>query len=198
VSGSGPTSLGTDAPPPLRRAVFVDRDGTLNPDFHYLSDPARYEFLPGVIDGLRWFRAHGYLLFCVTNQSGIGRGYFTVETLNAIHARIDERLHQAGVGLDGYYYCPHRPEEGCECRKPGTLLFRRAAEEHGIDLRASAIIGDRSLDMEVGRTLGMTSVLVPERGLETQTEAELRAQGVQPMYRAGTFRGAAILLLGNG
>jgi histidinol-phosphate phosphatase family protein len=184
-------------PEPIRPAVFVDRDGTLNPDFHCLSDPDRYEFLPGVIQGLRLLREHGYRVICVTNQSGIGRGFFTEATLRAIHERINLRLRQGGAGIDAFYYCPHRPEDGCACRKPGTELFVRAERDHRLDLQNSAIIGDRALEMEVGTTLGLRSVFVPERGLERMMEEELRERGSRPDFRAGTFLGAALLLLGS-
>ena len=128
--------------PARRRAVFTDRDGTLNPDFHYLSEPDRYEFLPGVVEGIRLLREHGFLVICVTNQSGVGRGYFTRERLEEIHARIRDRLKPHGTEIDAFYYCPHRPEDGCRCRKPSTELFERAVAEWGIDLgvrRSSAI-----------------------------------------------------------
>jgi histidinol-phosphate phosphatase family protein len=184
--------------PERHRVVFTDRDGTLNPDFHYLSDADRYEFLPGVIEGLRLLRAHGYRLVCVTNQSGVGRGFFTTERLETIHRRIGERLTAAGAHLDAFYYCPHRPDEGCPCRKPGTELFERAARELSLDLSGSAIIGDRALDMLVGARLGLTSVLVPERGLESETESELVRMGAFPDLRAGSFHGAAQALLALG
>lgn len=180
------------------RAVFTDRDGTLNPDFHYLSDPERYEFLPGVVRGITLLRAHGYRVYCVTNQSGIGRGYFTEDRLAEIHRRVNERLEVMGTRIDGFYHCPHRPEDGCACRKPGTELFERAAREHDLRFAGSAIIGDRSLDIEVGARLRMTSVLVPERGLERQVDAELRDSGVTPDLRAGSFFTAALALLSFG
>ncbi len=189
---------GRTSPPVRYRAVFADRDGTLNPDFHYLSDPERYEFLPGVIEGIRLLRRHGFRVICVTNQSGVGRGFFSEARLREIHARIDERLAKAGAPLDAFYYCPHRPEEGCACRKPGTQLFERARAEHSLDLAGSAIIGDRSMDMEVGSRLGLLSVLVPERGVEAEIERELGAHGVHPDLRAGSFLGAVHLLLGRG
>ncbi|MHB8352131.1 MAG: D-glycero-alpha-D-manno-heptose-1,7-bisphosphate 7-phosphatase [Thermoplasmata archaeon] len=187
-----------DRSPPFRRAVFTDRDGTLNPDVHYLSDPERIEFLPGVIRGIALLREHGYLVLCVTNQSGIGRGYFTAERLEEIHRRIARRLEAEGAPLDGFYYCPHHPEDRCACRKPGVALFLQAAREHRLDLATSAIIGDRVLDMEVGRTLGMVSAFVPERGLEASAREELRARGSFPELTAGTFLGAALQILSLG
>jgi len=179
----------------LHRAVFTDRDGTLNPDFHYLSEPDRYEFLPGVVRGIQLLHDHGFRVICVTNQSGVGRGFFSADRLEAIHRRINERLAREGTGIDAFYYCPHRPEEGCACRKPGTELFVRAAEEHRLDLRSSAIIGDRALDVQVGERLGMLSALVPERGLERMTEEELRRVGSYPDLRAGSFLGAVLQIL---
>lgn len=191
-AAASPPSLGR------RRALFTDRDGTLNPDFHYLSDPDRYDFLPGVRAGLSLLHEHGYLVVCVTNQSGVGRGLFTEARLAEIHERIQQRLGETGERIDAFYHCPHRPEEGCACRKPGRALFDRAARDLGIDLRLSAIIGDRSLDIEVGRTLGMRTLLVPERGLERAVEEELRARGVRPDLYAGSFFGAALQLLSLG
>ncbi len=181
-----------------RRAVFTDRDGTLNPDFHYLSDPERYEFLPGVTEGIRRLREHGFLVICVTNQSGVGRGFFTAERLEEIHRRIEQRLERAGTRLDAFYYCPHLPEDRCACRKPGTELFERASREFHIDLKSSAILGDRFLDILVGARLGMTSVLIPERGMEREIETELKANRAVPDLRAGTFLGAVDQLLAFG
>lgn len=186
------------APPGRRRAVFTDRDGTLNPDFHYLSDPDRYEFLPGVTDGIRLLHEHGFLVICVTNQSGVGRGFFTAERLEEIHRRIGQRLEAQGTHIDAFYYCPHRPEEQCACRKPGIELFERAAKEHGVDLKGSAIIGDRYLDILVGARLGLMSALVPERGMEAETNAELVTHAAHPAIRAGTFLGAVQQILGFG
>jgi histidinol-phosphate phosphatase family protein len=181
-----------------RRAVFTDRDGTLNPDFHYLDDPERYDFLPGVTRGIQLLHEHGFVVLCVTNQSGVGRGLFTKERLEEIHRRINERLEQHGTRIDGFYYCPHRPEEGCECRKPGTLLFQRAAGEHRLDLRSSAVIGDRALDIEVGAKLGMLSAFVPERGMERIAREELRSQGAHPDIEADSFLGAVLGILSQG
>jgi histidinol-phosphate phosphatase family protein len=197
LDGRSGSPSGPSADTSSRPAVFVDRDGTLNPDFHYLSDPDRYEFLPGVMQGLRLLREHGYRVICVTNQSGIGRGFFTEETLRTIHDRINGRLTRSGAAIDAFYYCPHRPEEGCACRKPGTELFLRAARDHHLDLSNSAIIGDRALDMEVGASLRLASVFVPERGLERMMEAELEERKARPDFRAGTFLGAALQLLGS-
>ncbi|MGI0151754.1 MAG: HAD hydrolase-like protein, partial [Thermoplasmata archaeon] len=107
-------------------------------------------------------------------------------------------LRARGTRIDAFYYCPHRPEDDCRCRKPGVELFVRAAEEHRLDLRTSAIIGDRALDVEVGRSLGMVSAFVPERGLEGAARAELKARGTFPDLTAGSFEGAAMQILALG
>ncbi|HEV2316796.1 MAG TPA: HAD family hydrolase [Thermoplasmata archaeon] len=181
-----------------RRVVFTDRDGTLNPDFHYLREPERFEFLPGVVRALQLLHEHGHRVVCVTNQSGVGRGFFSEPQLLAIHRTINERLERSATRVDAFYYCPHLPTDGCRCRKPGTELFERAARDLDIDLRSSAIIGDRVMDIEVGSALGMLSVLVPERGLEERTNAELRERGIEPDLRAESFGAAALQILSLG
>ncbi|MCI4355905.1 MAG: HAD family hydrolase [Thermoplasmata archaeon] len=181
-----------------RRAVFVDRDGTLNPDLHYLSDAARVEVFRGVGEGLRLLRAHGFLIVCVTNQSGIERGFYTAADVDAIHARINVLLAPLGAGVDRFYYCPHAPGTNCRCRKPGVELFERAKSELGIDLRASAIIGDRSLDVEAGETLGLLTVLVPPPGHEADVLREASSGGPRPDVVASSFRAAALHILHRG
>jgi D-glycero-D-manno-heptose 1,7-bisphosphate phosphatase len=182
----------------LARAVFVDRDGTLNPDLHYLADPERVELFAGVSDGIRWFHSHEFRVVCVTNQSGIERGLYTDADVAGVHRRINERLAQAGTTIDAFYYCPHAPERGCACRKPGTLLFERARDELRLDLAASAIIGDRLLDVEVGHRLGMLTALVPERGREVDPVDEIDRSGTVPEIWAESFTGAAARVLARG
>lgn len=151
-----------------RRAAFLDRDGTILRDRHYLRDPADVELLPGVGPALRRLADAGYLLILVTNQSGIARGLLTARDYEAVDARMDQLLAREGVTIDAAYHCPHHPDHPyedvtrCECRKPGTGLHRRAAVEHGIDLMASAYIGDRWRDVAPARTLGSPlGILVP-------------------------------------
>lgn len=143
-----------------RRAVFLDRDGTLIVERHFLADPGGVELIPGAIDALRRLRQHGWTLVLVTNQSGIGRGLYTAAEFEAVQARIDELLAAAGIRLDAVYWCPHAPEQSCECRKPGLALFRRAAEDLGLDLAASAYVGDRLRDVEPAAALGGRAILV--------------------------------------
>src|SRR5208282_3054929 len=131
-----------------RRALFVDRDGTLNPDLHYLREAERVELYRGVGEALSLAHDHGYTIVCVTNQSGIERGFYTAEDVERIHARVNELLRPSRARIDAFYYCPPAPEADCDCRKPRTALFQRAARDFGLDFATSAILGDRSLDIE--------------------------------------------------
>lgn len=168
------------------------------PDLHYLGKPEAAELALGVGDGLRLFRKHDYLVICVTNQSGVGRGLFTEETVHQIHRRLNEKLHAYGASIDAFYYCPHTPEQECECRKPGTALFQRAAEDWAIDFPTSAIIGDRSADVEAGTRLGLFTVLIPEVAHELLVNRELIDRGVRPDVRVSTFGAAASAVLHRG
>lgn len=136
-----------------RRALFIDRDGTLIVDVGYPRDPAQVEPLPGALDALRALQAH-HALVIVSNQSGIGRGLITPAEARAVHARVVERFGQAGVVFAGAYYCPHDPGAGCACRKPAPGLLLDAARELGLDLAASVMIGDKPSDVAAGRAAG--------------------------------------------
>jgi len=146
-----------------RAAVFLDRDGTLIRDWHHVGRPEQVELLPGVGDAVRRLNEAGWPVIVVTNQSGIARGIFTQADYERVRARTEELLGEHGARLDGTYMCPHHPEftGPCECRKPGTLLYRQAAEAHGIDLRGSWYIGDKLRDVLPARELGGRGVLVP-------------------------------------
>jgi D-glycero-D-manno-heptose 1,7-bisphosphate phosphatase len=181
-----------------RRAVFVDRDGTLNPDLHYLADPERLEVFRGVAQGIRLLRAHGYLVVCVTNQSGIERGFYNHTDVRAIHERLNTILAGAGAEVDRFYYCPHAPESGCPCRKPGVQLFEQARAELGVDFPPSAIVGDRSLDVEAGEKLGLLTVLVPAPGHAAEAASEIAQRGARPDLVAPSFRAAALQILARG
>ena len=168
------------------------------PDLHYLGDPERVEVFRGVSEALRLARAHGYRVVCVTNQSGIGRGLYTEEDVDRVHRRLSERLAAEGARVDAFYFCPPVPEAHCPCRKPGTALFVRANEELGIDAASSAIAGDRWLDMEAGRRMGLLTAFVPAVGHEAETEHELAEHRFVPDIRATTLRGAAHRILARG
>ncbi len=146
---------------PLPSAVFLDRDGTLIEDAHYLSKPEQVKLLPGAADAIARINAVMIPAIVVTNQSGISRGMLTVGDHELVTTRLDGLLSEQGARIDASYYCPHHPDEGCECRKPGLLLFHQAAEDHGIDLSRALYVGDRMRDVEPGLALGGQGVLVP-------------------------------------
>ncbi len=143
-----------------RRFVVLDRDGTLIVERNYLAKADQVELLPGAADGLRRLAAMGLGLVVVTNQSGIGRGYFDWHALDLIHGRFRDLLKAEDVELDGIYCCPHTPEAACECRKPRPGLVHIAARELGFDPGASFVIGDKPCDVELGHQVGATSFLV--------------------------------------
>lgn len=148
-----------------RRAIFLDRDGTLIENLDYLSDPAGVRVLPGVPDALVRLREAGYLLVIATNQSGIGRGFLSREEYEAVNRAT---LAALGVGFDGIYVCPHAPEENCSCRKPAPGLLLRAAAELDVELSGSYMIGDRESDVGAGLNAGCRAILLsstpPESG----------------------------------
>lgn len=146
-----------------RAAVFLDRDGTLIRDVNYLSRPEQVELLPGVAAAVRRVNEAGLAAIVVTNQSGIARSYFTESEYDKVRQRMESLLRDEGAHIDATYHCPHYPEVSgpCECRKPGTLLYRRAAKDHGIDARASWFIGDRMRDVSPAGELGGIGIMVP-------------------------------------
>lgn len=133
------------------KAIFIDRDGTINVDVHYLDDPAKFEMYSGVCEGVRKLKDNGFKIIVVTNQSGIARGYFTEKQLSNIHERMKNEFRKFGIVLDGIYYCPHHPDDNCNCRKPNTGLFEKAINEHNIDVKKSYTIGDKTLDIDAGK-----------------------------------------------
>ena len=144
-----------------KKAVFLDRDGVIIRQWDgYLDDPARVELLPGAAEAIRKLREEGFAVIVVTNQAGVGYGHLTEETLEAIHTRLKEELSRKGASLDAIYYCPHTPEEGCSCRKPAPGMLLRAAEELGLDLSRSYLVGDMTTDIEAGKRVGCFTVLV--------------------------------------
>ncbi len=174
----------------MRRCAFLDRDGTVMADRGYLSDPGGVELLPGTVEGLRLLRQSGFLLVIVSNQSGVGRGFFTREDLEAVNGRLRRLLEEEGIELDGIYCCVHREEDGCACRKPGTALAEEAARELGIDLERSVVIGDKTSDLALGKRLGCPAILVG-----TGMAGKDGAFEVEPDFRAADLQEAARLVL---
>jgi D-glycero-D-manno-heptose 1,7-bisphosphate phosphatase len=157
------------------RFAILDRDGTIIAERHYLSDPEQVELLPGASLGLRQLAQMGLGLVVVTNQSGIGRGFFDRDRLEQIHQRMQDLLAAEGVDLDGIYFCPHIPADACQCRKPRAGLVERAARDLGFDPKESFAIGDKPCDIELGQRVGATTFLV-RTGYGAQVAAGNEAQ----------------------
>ena len=174
-----------------QRAVFLDRDGTIMEDTNYVGDVERVVLIPGAAGALKRLQEAGYKLFVVTNQSGVGRGYFTREAVEAIHAHLDDHFGKAGVRFDRYYVCPHHPEDKCDCRKPKPRFLLEAAREYGLDLARSFMVGDRPSDIQAGVTAGTKAILVlTGAGRET-----LAKQEVNPDFVAEDIGAAATWIL---
>ena len=150
-----------------RRAVFLDRDGTVNEEVHFLSQPDQIELLPTVASTISKLNQSGIAIVVVTNQSGVARGYIPEKQLDVIHTRLSHLLAEQNALIDGIYYCPHHPTEGigqyhvdCDCRKPMPGMLLRAARELNLDLTRSLMIGDRISDLEAGANAGCQTALV--------------------------------------
>lgn len=154
-----------------RRFVVLDRDGTIIEESMYLSDPKQVKLLPGAGRALRDLSQMGFGLVVITNQSGVGRGLFDEETLRRIHERLHEYLKLEGVRLDGVYFCPHRPDDDCSCRKPKLGLITKAGKELGFSPRDSIVIGDKVCDIDMGHSAGAVTILV-RTGYGAGVEAE--------------------------
>lgn len=180
-----------------RRAVFLDRDGTLVHARHYPTRPEELIICNGVVAPLRTLQRQGFMLVLVTNQSGVARGYLTEADLLRMHRDLVQRLRRDGIHLDAVYYCPHHPDGSvpeyagtCDCRKPAPGMLRHAAAEHRIDLSRSWLVGDILDDVEAGRQAGCRTVLV-DLGTETLPAPPSR----QPDFVAGSTAGALQMVL---
>jgi len=143
-----------------RRFVVLDRDGTIIEEREYLSQPEQVSLIPGAGAALRALRQMGFGLVVITNQSGIGRGFFDQAQLERIHQRLEQLLEGEGVRLDGFYVCPHVPDDDCDCRKPRLGLMEKAAKDLGFNPQNSIVIGDKACDIDMGRMAGALTFLV--------------------------------------
>mgnify|MGYP002627479909 CR=1 FL=1 len=150
----------------MNKAIFLDRDGTLNPDPGYISDPKDYELYEGVCKALSKLQKAGYLLILITNQSGISRGLISEEQLAAVHDKMKKLLKAGGVSLDAIYYCPHHPDHPyngiaeCNCRKPKPGLILQAIKDLQIDNFHSFMVGDRTSDIKIGLAAKVSPVCI--------------------------------------
>jgi D-glycero-D-manno-heptose 1,7-bisphosphate phosphatase len=150
-----------------RRAIFMDRDGTLSHEVGYVNHISRFRLYPWTVEAVKLANRAGYLAVVATNQAGVARGYFPESLVREVHACLEETLREGGARLDGIYYCPHHPSVGeppyrldCDCRKPRPGLLRRAESDLGIDLARSWVVGDRLGDMQLAWSVGARGALV--------------------------------------
>lgn len=175
----------------MRGVIALDRDGTLIEERPYLSDPSQVRLLPNAAAGLRALRAAGLRLALVTNQSGVGRGFFGLDAVSRVNDRVLALLAQEGAAIDGVLICPHTPEARCACRKPGTQMLEMAAWTLATDAAQTFVIGDKLCDVEMGRRGGATSLLV-RTGWGRETE---RRPDARPHYVADDLLDAAQVIL---
>lgn len=180
----------------LSAAAFIDRDGVINRDHGYVSDWEAFEVLPGVVDGLRELQALGFRLIVVTNQSGIGRGFYDEQAFHRLSQKMCDWLGQQGVAITGVYFCPHHPVEArgayctiCDCRKPAPGMLLQAASEHGLAIERSIIIGDKRSDVEAGQRAGVARCYHVTAG--EAASGALQAASLQAVAQAEQARVAA-------
>lgn len=180
--------------PLLNKAVFLDRDNTINRDVPYCRSPEEFELLPHVPEAIYLLNEAGFKVVVITNQSGIGRGYFTREDLRRVHVKMcNELWKQGGASVDGIYFCPHHPDIGCRCRKPGTLMLERAAHTLGLDVLDSFVVGDSLSDIQMGQAAGCLTALVGSRDISQDLKPH-----PGPDYVADNLYAAVRWILGSG
>lgn len=147
------------------KTVFLDRDGVINKgDKNYVVDWVKCEFIPGSIEAIRLLTENDYRVIIITNQSGIDKGFFTHKELTKLHDEMKEIIEYYGGRIDDIYYCPHRPDAGCDCRKPMPGMILRATEKYNIDLAETCMVGDWVWDMECGKAAGCGKLILVKTG----------------------------------
>ncbi|MHA1725687.1 MAG: D-glycero-alpha-D-manno-heptose-1,7-bisphosphate 7-phosphatase [Promethearchaeota archaeon] len=176
-----------------QKAIFLDRDGTLNEDKGYVHKIEDFKLLPGVIEGLKLLKNH-FIFFIVTNQSGIGRGYYTYEDFLRFNEHLVQVLKSHDIEIKKTYVCPHIPEDNCECRKPKINSLLEARKQHGIDLTHSWVIGDHPTDVLLGINAGCKTVYLLS-GHGNRHLSDLEQQSITPTLIANNFLEAATLIM---
>ena len=150
-------------PSKMAPAIFLDRDGTINREIGYLSEPEKFDLLPNALDGMKKLQDMGFRLVIVTNQGGIGLGYFTKEDFYLVNKKMLTEVSKAGIMIDKIYFCPHSKADNCPCRKPEIGLILRAKEQLNLDLLHSYFIGDGAVDIQAGANAGMRTILIESK-----------------------------------
>ncbi len=180
----------------MHKVIFLDRDGVIIEDAHYLRDPKRVQLCPNAVEGIKIMRTKGYTLFVVSNQSGVGRGYITMEEYRAVHERCVEVLASKGTTMDGWGYYIHAPDIECECRKPNIGMVVKLlsdAHMHRSNLDHVVMIGDRETDIQLGKNINAQCFLVLT-GKGSETYIELLKRESEPPHTEHTLLEIANLL----
>jgi D-glycero-D-manno-heptose 1,7-bisphosphate phosphatase len=182
-------------PAPLRPAVFLDRDGTISEEIGYLNDATQFRMFPFAAAAIRRLNDSNLPVIVVTNQSGVGRGFFPESMVHTVHELMTRQLTVAGAHLNAIYYCPHTSDDECECRKPKPGLLERAAREHDLDLPRSFVVGDRYGDVELAHGTGSRGVLVRTGYGEEDLRENSSAWPKQPDFVADDLAAAVDWIL---
>jgi len=188
----------------LRKTVFIDRDGTLNKEVNYLSDPSQIQLLPGVTDGIKKLNMYNIVVVVVTNQPVVARGLATIQDVKLINDTLVTMLNKKHAYINAVYFCPHHPERDhpdipalaikyrieCECRKPKVAMLRKAIEDFDINLDSAYIVGDRMGDIKAGKNLGITTILV-----ETGFAGRDNTYPIMPDYTTHDFSHAVDIII---
>ena len=184
-----------------RAAVFLDRDGTINEEVDFVRTPAELVLIPGAAAAVRRLNEAGLVSCVISNQSGVARGFYTEAELVGIHAKLERDLAEAGGRIDRIYYCPHHPTKGlppydvvCECRKPAPGMLLTGAREFDVDLSRSFVVGDRDVDIQVGKAVGAYAILVLT-GYGRRTREEIAGTDIVPDFVASDLADAVMHIL---
>jgi len=203
VEGLATSRSDNNAAPAGDPAAFLDRDGTLIEEVGYLNRIDRIALFPWSVDAVRLLNRAGFKVVVITNQAGVARGFFGEEFVREVEGWLAGRMHEGGARIDGFYYCPHHPQgvveayrRDCECRKPRPGMVLKASSDLGLDLARSVVVGDRWLDVELGRAVGARSILV--RTGHGQREEHQPPDGVGADAVVENLIEAVSVILGNG
>lgn len=180
-----------------RPAVFLDRDGTISEEMGYANHLSRFSIFPYAGAAIRRLNDAGLAVIVVTNQSGAARGFFPESLIQEIHVKMERQLAAEGARVDGIYYCPHIRDDNCECRKPLPGMLERAAAEHALDLRRSALVSDRYDDISMAHTMGCKSILVLSGYGRGEYEWNRRKWPRQPDHVVESLKEAVELICGR-
>jgi D-glycero-D-manno-heptose 1,7-bisphosphate phosphatase len=181
----------------LRPAVFLDRDGTISEEVGYLNHASRFRMFPFTAAAIRRLNDAGLPAIVVTNQSGVGRGYFPESLVHEVHGQMKKELASQGARLDAIYYCAHGSEQTCDCRKPSIGMLERAAREHLVDLKRSFVVGDRHSDILLAENAGARGILVRTGYGEGEVTWHVPDWPRQPDFIAATLTAAVDWILGQ-